>query len=384
MTTTAAQPETARYESERLPHPGVATAHDAYLARRFFESLDGLRCLAIVAVICHHTLDDVPGIPLTGRGFLGVDLFFALSGFLIVTLLLRERERSGTISLTGFYRRRSLRIFPLYFGLFGVLAFVFGVLMPGSRMSEPFFHYLPYHLTFISDWVQDVSLLSITWSLAAEEQFYLLWPPIERWFRDRAIALLLLLIAANQAINFGWWGRQWDLNILRITFTPICLGVLLAHVLHSRFGFARVARVVGARWASPVLLGAVVLAANIPVRDISGWPRLLIQVLMVLLLASCVVREDHILAIPLRWAPIRRIGVMSYGMYLFHMFARHGADALLNRTGVHFPAATFLVCLGLTVVAAELSFRLYETPFLRLKDALGRGKSHPAHEGGES
>lgn len=375
MTTTANPPVNHPAASDESSRPRAMSGHHAFLTRRFFGSLDGLRCLAIVAVIWHHTEDGLPRLPASQRGYLGVDLFFAISGFLIVTLLLRERDRSGTISLPRFYQRRSLRIFPVYYGLFGVLVFVFGVWKPGSRMSEIFFHYLPYHLTFTSNWIQDVSFLSITWSLAAEEQFYLLWPPVERWFRHAAVGLLLVLIAANQAINLGGIGRGWDLNILSVTFTPICLGVLLAHGLHSRGSYDRVARAVGWPGAPAVFLVAVVLAMNIHVDDLSGWPRLLIQVLMVLLLASCVAREDHILAGPLAWPPIRRIGVISYGLYLFHMFARHGAESLLTRAGVLFPGSLFFACLAISVVAAELSFRLYETPFLRLKDALSPRRS---------
>jgi peptidoglycan/LPS O-acetylase OafA/YrhL len=113
-----------------------------------------------------------------------------------------------------------------------------------------------------------------------------------------------------------------------------------------------------------------VVACNYPEPDLMGWPRLLIQMVMTLLLASCVIREDNwvnrLLGVPL----VRRIGVVSYGMYLFHEFAAHAGRSALKFMDVTAPLSFFFVTLVLTVLAAELSFRLYETPFLRLKDRL--------------
>lgn len=98
---------------------GVAemSPHTRYLSQRHFGSLDGLRCLCIIAVLWHHApVTEVVQQPLLlRRGFVGVDFFFVLSGFLITTLLLREESSTGRISLRGFYFRRALRILPVYF-----------------------------------------------------------------------------------------------------------------------------------------------------------------------------------------------------------------------------------------------------------------------------
>src|SRR5450432_1944217 len=92
------------------------SAHDDYLATRHFGALDGLRCLSIVPVVWHHcTPRPLPG--LLGKGPAGVDLFFCISGFLITTLLLREKAVSGGIRLKNFYARRALRILPLYYAV---------------------------------------------------------------------------------------------------------------------------------------------------------------------------------------------------------------------------------------------------------------------------
>ena len=91
-------------------------AFQAYQDVRYFGSLDGLRCLCILMVLWHHSPANEPYLPtLFSRGFTGVNFFFVLSGYLITTLLLREEARKGRFSLTGFYRRRALRILPVYF-----------------------------------------------------------------------------------------------------------------------------------------------------------------------------------------------------------------------------------------------------------------------------
>src|SRR5678816_1344035 len=95
---------------------GAGSRYRAYLGLERFPSLDGLRALSIVPVIWHHsTPRQLEGV--LGKGPLGVHLFFAISGFLITTLLLRERRATGAISIAGFYARRSLRIFPLYYAV---------------------------------------------------------------------------------------------------------------------------------------------------------------------------------------------------------------------------------------------------------------------------
>jgi peptidoglycan/LPS O-acetylase OafA/YrhL len=88
-------------------------SHATYRTTKHFASLDGVRCCCILAVIWHHCPHPPSPANVLERGFLGVDMFFVLSGFLIVTLLLRERDRSGRINLKNFYVRRTLRIFPI-------------------------------------------------------------------------------------------------------------------------------------------------------------------------------------------------------------------------------------------------------------------------------
>ncbi len=118
--------------------------------------------------------------------------------------------------------------------------------------------------------------------------------------------------------------------------------------------------------AAPLVLFLLILLCNIP-GNLSGLPRLSIQCAMAGLVAACVIREDHPLRSLLSSKAIVRIGAISYGMYLFHLIALHPVDILLRKAEIENGVLRFVACTGLTIVIAELSFRFYEQPFLRLK-----------------
>ncbi len=343
-----------------------------YQNRRFFSSLDGIRGLSILAVLWHHTVEPFEQLPITSRGFLGVDMFFVMSSFLIVTLLLRERERHNDISLQKFYMRRTLRIFPVYYALLLVLAILFFGVARDSGMAADFRSKFPFYITYTSNWIHDLSILAVTWSLATEEQFYLFYPLLEKYLKKLVLPLMGVFLIINQLINYGilFPVAHSQLEILQSTFTPIIFGVLLAHLLYNQRGFEIAYRLVGERWSAVIFAVALLILINIPAfgSDISGTPRLLIQILMTLLVASVVVREDHRLQPLLQIRPLMRLGVLSYGLYLFHMLVRHVVYAVMARVGLL--EVPFLLLIAVTIgtwIAAELSFRFFESPFLKLK-----------------
>ncbi|MEM7152203.1 MAG: acyltransferase [Myxococcota bacterium] len=337
-------------------------SHTQYRSRRTFSGLDGLRALCVIAVVWHHAGARTP-LPITSNGFLGVDVFFALSGFLIVTLLLRERDRHGTISLRDFYMRRTLRIFPLYYGVVGGLLLLHA-LVPRTT-TQYAVDYAPYLFTYTSDLVVVPGALAVGWSLAAEEQFYLVWPTIER-FGARAWWLLGAIgIGVSQCFNFGLF-PNYGLEILQTTFTPILLGVGLAHALHDPKTFARLAP-----WLrSPVLRGltvvTVLVLANTP-GDVAGLPRLAFHLAITGLVAVVVTRKDGATSVLDAWV-LRRIGAVSYGIYLLHMFVMTAVTK-----AVPGPAfGTFVMVMVGTWGAAELSYRFYERRFINLKHRFAR------------
>ena len=191
-----------------------APSQAAFLAQRRFASLNGLRCLAILAVIWHHASGRRNEI--LGRG-LGVDLSFAISGFLITTLLAREFSRTGQINLRRFYARRTLRIFPLYFAVLGLYVLLVIGTRGGTPQGAAFMHHLPVFATYTSNWFVPIgngnsTIFYFAWSLATQEQFYLLWPLAlllclapGRWWR--AGAVMLALIAFSEVARLAISGH---------------------------------------------------------------------------------------------------------------------------------------------------------------------------------
>lgn len=343
-------------------------AHGRFQSRTHFGNLDGLRCLSIVAVVWHHG----PGLRLGGyaaNGAMGVPLFFAISGFLITTLLLREWERSGTISLVGFYARRSLRIFPLYYSVLALYAALLWLTARDAPASRQFFDNLPFFLTYTSNWfVGSVGTFAFSWSLAAEEQFYATWP----WAVRYLTPVRAVWFVAGLLVMALWWNLRgpvptrasWPLAVVASLQMAICWGCLLAFALRSRTGFALAWRVIGHRAAGPLLLGAILLALALPFRTVT------VHLLFAGLVGACVIREDAGLAALLRMKPIVHIGTISYGVYMLHGLVYNALDLVGRRLpggwqahGVDGFAAALLV----TTAVATLSFQQFESRFLRLK-----------------
>lgn len=363
----------------------------AYRDKSRFGALDGLRCLSIVAVLFHHSpmsrlwADETR---LAGRGFLGVDFFFVISGFLITTLMLRERARTGTISLRGFYRRRALRILPLYY-LLVTLVGGYYVLIRGSAQAAELW---PFYYAFLANMlVDDIPMLSPTWSLSVEEQYYLLWPllmlvlPLRHVLALVAVFILVSLTMIEAGLgSYGFHVGPLAITWAKVPFTPILLGSCLAIGLHHRGAFEVLARGLAPRAAAPLAFAALVLALVALPPDLSGWPNLVVHLLMTACLGTIVLREDTLLAPVLRFAPIARIGVVSYGIYLLHHIARHVASVVVAPMGG--PDANLglftLIFWGTAWIMAEISFRGYERHFLALRHKrLDRIKPAPETEG---
>src|SRR5260221_4943518 len=197
---------------------------------KYFPFLDGLRALSILGVVWHHAGGTRLLAGPLSRGYHGVSLFFVISGFLITTLLLRERKRTQGISLRKFYLRRALRIFPLYYAVLALYVVMVVYIERGSRAGVEFIQNLPFFATYTSNWFvklgADRTIFYFAWSLATEEQFYLVWPWIVLHagprLRPVAFAIGLLAVACISV--------------------PICLGAVAAYLTDdaatSRYVFA--------------------------------------------------------------------------------------------------------------------------------------------------
>lgn len=362
----------------------ASIAFQRYREVRFFGSLNGLRVLCVFMVMWHHSpargsLDD-PN-KLLNAGYTGVDFFFVLSGFLITTLLLREEARHGRFSLPDFYWRRILRIVPLYFFVVSAVSGYY-ILVQGEwqYLSD-----LPYYYLFLSNFMGDdgIRLLSITWSLAVEEQYYLVWPVILLLLpvagRIRIWALIAIIAAfvvlAASALDASMAGRQphalWWLPLS--SYAGLLIGSLLGLLLHRPRGFALVHGFAG-RWFAPLVAFALLaLSLRYYPGPLKGWGNLLVHSMMALCIASIVAREDNLLRPILSFRPVARIGEISYGIYLYHLIGLYIASVLLMPllTGLAPKAQAWVLTLGMVVVTltiSEISFRYFESYFLRFKN----------------
>src|SRR5215207_6788686 len=222
----------------------------------YHPELDVLRFVAFFAVFLHHALPRDANLYITtgfspavtqwvlaakGAGAYGVDLFFVLSSYLITEILLREYASRGTFSVSAFYVRRALRIWPLYFTFLAATVFVIPTIIPAERFGPI---YSVSFALFVGNWVSAIyglpfSVASPLWSISVEEQFYLGWPLLLLLFgvnRIKQLAVVLLAVAVATRIFLAVYGVEhpgvWCNTLARLD--PIALGAILAFTLRGR------------------------------------------------------------------------------------------------------------------------------------------------------
>ncbi|ATB34716.1 hypothetical protein CYFUS_000123 [Cystobacter fuscus] len=358
-------------------------SHQVFLRTRSFKALDGLRALAILAVVFYHVSEWREGF--VGRFYLSVSLFFAISGFLITTLLLRERDATGGIALTRFYARRSLRIFPLYYAVCTLYIVLVAGLEQDVRVRAMFFDNVRYYLTYTSNWFIPLGegriIFYFAWSMATEEQFYLLWPCVVRHFKRRGgpvvfmSGLLLVGLFADWGVRSGVLDtRSLWVRMLDSISISICMGCLAAYLTHFPRSFEWTWKVLGQWWSVPVLV--VLAAVAVRYRE---TPLLVSSLLFTALVVSMCIRPRHVLAPLVEHPALRYVGSITYGVYLMHMLSLHLVRRLVPHDLVPFPLVLhYVLTLAVSIGLATLSYRYFETPFLRLKNRFDwRGEASP-------
>ncbi len=347
--------------------------------------------MSIIGVVWYHTWYGTPQsdwlkhLPVLRSGDFGVEVFFTISGFLITTLLLRERDKRHSISLRDFYIRRSLRIWPLYYAVLGLYVVLVALTEHDIERKRVFFECLPSYLTYTYTWFGPWSMgragaiFNFAWSLSTEEQFYVFWPLMMRFFRRPwPVVAMIAVIAVRGVAQFGGLDPIFPSpslahRIIMSIAAPICAGAVLAHALHWRIGFQKLYAIVGRKPAAPVAL----ILLGVSIIWVASNAVVLTWIMLPVFLGACVVREDNGLARVLRWRPLAFIGVISYGMYLFNTLVVKVLHVALDRVGIHHPLVAFPFILGLTVLVAWLSYRYFESPFLKLKQRFSRLKPPP-------
>ncbi len=342
----------------------------------YLPALDGLRALAVIAVLIYHAgLRWLPG------GFLGVEIFFTISGYLITSLLLSEWRETGRIVLKHFWLRRARRLLPALFAVI-ILVLAYAVLflpdeVAGLRgdAAAAFGYSTNWYLIFSHksyfETVGRPSMLRHLWSLAVEEQFYVLWPlafvfAMRRW-RERRVLAGVLVVALASAILMGVL-YQPDMDPSRVYYgtdtraAGILIGVALAFVWAPGRSDGLGARLPLSAIGCAALAALLVLCLKIsefdPFLYRGGFG--LVALSTAILIAASVHRKGRLLQAALGSAVLRWVGLRSYGIYLWHwpvfMLTRPQLDTTLD--GLPLLAVRF----ALTLILAELSFRLVETP----------------------
>lgn len=349
-----------------------AAPYARFIGTQQLPGLDGLRCLAILPVLWHHATPRLlPGV--LGKGAVGVDLFFALSGFLITTLLLRERRANGAIKLGAFYARRSLRIFPLYYVVLLFYALRALQTQLSSDVARHFLHGLPFHATYTANWFLDYAvphpvMFAFSWSLCVEEQFYWIWPGLVALLPNRALlAALMGGAVVIDALGEHAWLAPWlpagslGLRMLTSFAAPIGCGSIVALMLDAPRSFAWGNRLLGFRLAAPLLLLLSVGWLLVP-----ATPYVSLSITLAALVGAVAIRPDNGLAWLLERAPLRRLGALSYALYLLHITAL----GLVRKFLPQFQGSALVVFalgLPLSVVFAQTAHWAVERPFLRLR-----------------
>lgn len=360
----------------------------------YLPALDGIRGLAFLLVFLLHALSaSYMGVELSGanpfvRGALdfgryGVSLFFVLSAFLVTSLLLRERERLGSVDVGAFIVRRGLRIWPLYSALV-LLYFAKGRLIPFTGTPILPLGLFAAYGTFMGDvfhMFNAFGALTHLWSIGVEEKFYFAWPWVLRRASRETIARIVVGVVVLQ------WGLRFALapHVPMTWFLYGPLGYLDcfalgagAAILNPRMRIPKISPLPAlAIFLGVIWLGTVIgFAIDGPTQEGLGLPisqgtAALASVILI------VVLKDG-LSGWVTWRPLIEVGKRSYGAYLFHA-PLLGATARLAPPGLSVRSILVrLAVLALTIGLSFLSYRFFERPFLRLKERFQRVPSGAA------
>jgi peptidoglycan/LPS O-acetylase OafA/YrhL len=336
------------------------------VVKGYRPDLDGMRAIGMVQVMAYHFQ-----IGAFEGAAIYVDMFFALSGYLITGLLLEERAKTGRVNLIAFYLRRAFRLLPALILLLTVGATAIALALPSPTRNHSLIVgglITLFYVTNIASYTHYTSWTTYiwTWTLSMEEQFYLLWPTVLRGVtgsirRTRIVVFGLVIASLLLAVLTAKGTPAEHSNAVLGYFQP------QSHVFSLMIGCAA-ALVETPRWfrhlAIPAFLGLLALGLFSPLRLDANYLRFNVPATaittVVLMLALEHEPRGPVGAI-LGWKPIARVGIISYGLYLFHPIPYPILEAKLD-------AARWVIVLlsfAITWAAAEISYTFYEAPIRR-------------------
>jgi peptidoglycan/LPS O-acetylase OafA/YrhL len=327
--------------------------------RRSVPSLDGLRAVSIGFVLLAHLTGtrNFPSVLAPGLGEFGVRIFFVISGFLITTILLKELSKTGHISLPLFYFRRALRLFPASYSLIAVVAVLAAMHLTSLDRWD-----LAFAISYTMNYHDPRGWpLGHLWSLAIEEQFYLLWPVMLRFLGPkRATCLLLVVLTAAPFLRLTsvYVGPWFNFLIWSDSLATGCLLALMRERLSANPTYSRI---LTSRWF--VFIPIIALSADyVPFTKIQWLIGETTMNLAIALSIDWAIRNaDGAVGKFLNLPSVSFVGVLSYSLYLWQQI-------FLNRYSSS-PLCTFPINLVLTFAVALGSYLFIEVPSLRFRAA---------------
>jgi len=358
----------------------------------YFPNLNGLRFIAAFMVIIHHFVQmlTIFGYAHSNNqiiisiGGLGVELFFVLSGFLITYLLLTEEKNTKQISIKDFYIRRVLRIWPLYY-LIVILAFfvfphmkIFLIPLYSEQMASNFGQSLLLFIIFLPNLVLQgfgivVPYASQAWSVGVEEQFYLIWPVLMKFFKNKLIVffsvillyLLMKFIGFRSIKHFLFWndGLQllrafWD-NFL---IDCMAIGGIFSYLLFSKH---KILKILFHKSVFIITLLSILFFIGFSV-EIPYVNKEVYAVLFGVFILNLATNRNS--GLILENKVFNYLGKISYGLYMYHVIAIVLCIQIFKYLGMlNYHIILFLSCLSVTIILAGLSYHFIEKRFISLK-----------------
>lgn len=342
------------------------------------KALDGIRGLAILLVMLCH----IPSLPLQG-GFIGVDLFFVLSGFLITTLLVEEWQETGRISLGAFYARRLLRLIPPLLVVLGVVL-LYSELREDKRALSAMQKSALMTLFYVGNWFMAFGAyprkeLTATWSLSVEEQYYLVWPLLLifllRWApRGVIVGVLIHLIVITAANRIAIHAFNASPDRIFFGTDTHADGLLAGSLAGLLFSWGALPKTPGGQRA--LQIAALLSLGLLGVLTGIGWHAdahmvrtgyLGLNLAAMLLILALVGTPTGLLHRLFEFAPLAWLGRISYGVYLWHMVTFWLVSGKM-------PWAALI---GLTIAIAALSYYVLERPILKFKTRFEKANAGP-------
>ncbi|MBW4889840.1 acyltransferase [Mucilaginibacter sp. HMF5004] len=345
------------------------------LQQSHFPSIDGLRAISIIMVLIRHVTVDT-NLDKYFNGGIGVEIFFVISGFLITTLLLKEKEKYGTISLKKFYIRRILRIVPVAFLFVMVLIalnymFALGISRNSFIMSLLYIKNMPIKSGQM-DWYS-----GHFWSLSVEEQFYIFFPACIMLSINKTKIWITILVAAIPLISYvAFLNLPFFANrvVHTVTFifinmlgqgtAAILTGCLLSILLFK--GYFK--KLPSGKWTTLILFIAALAIHSIPYSTFWSYVCVMIFDFLIGFVIILNLNPDNYFARFLNTPIMVKLGILSYSLYIWQQIFTH------NQPWAHLfkYADSPLINLPALFIVAYVSYYFYEKKFLRLKDRFVR------------